>query len=105
VTAQVSRLQEPEDVAVGVGHRGDERAAGGRRRAGPGRPLAADVEADVDGWLTTVVARLCLDMLRTRSVRREERLADGVPEPLEPPGRGTDPEHEALLADSVGSRC
>jgi RNA polymerase sigma-70 factor (ECF subfamily) len=62
-----------------------------------------DGVGNLRGWLTTVVARLCLDALRTRSVRREEPLADGVPEPREPPERGTHPEHEALLADAVGS--
>ena len=63
----------------------------------------ADGVGNLRGWLTTVVARLCLDALRARSARREEPLADGVPQRLEPPGPGTDPEHEALLADSVGS--
>src|SRR6266571_3082462 len=48
------------------------------------------------GWLTTVVAHLCLDMLRSRQSRREEPLGAHLPEPIE------SPEHEALLADSVG---
>jgi RNA polymerase sigma-70 factor, ECF subfamily len=55
------------------------------------------------GWLTTVVARLCLDLLRARRARREELLGADVPEPREPPESGTDPEHEAVLADSVGA--
>src|SRR5713226_3500922 len=56
--------------------------------------------ANLGGWLTTVVARVCLDMLRSRKSRREEPLGAEVP----PVSRadGIDPEHEALLADSVG---
>src|ERR671930_760823 len=49
------------------------------------------------GWLTRVVGRICLDMLRSRTSRREEPLAAG-----EVGGGVTDPEHEAVLADSVG---
>jgi RNA polymerase sigma-70 factor, ECF subfamily len=52
--------------------------------------------------LTTVVARVCLDMLRSRKSRREEPLGAHVPEPIANSEDGTDPEHEALLADSVG---
>ena len=54
------------------------------------------------GWLTTVVARVCLDMLRSRKSRREESLAERVPEPVMSREEGIDPEHEAVLADSVG---
>lgn len=54
------------------------------------------------GWLTTVVARICLDMLRSRKSRREEPLDQFVPEPINSHQDGIDPEHEALLADSVG---
>jgi RNA polymerase sigma factor (sigma-70 family) len=54
------------------------------------------------GWLTTVVARVCLDMLRSRQSRREEPLGAHVPEPIVSREDGLDPEHEALLADSVG---
>jgi RNA polymerase sigma-70 factor (ECF subfamily) len=53
-------------------------------------------------WLTTVVARVCLDMLRSRNSRREEPLGTHVPEPIVSREDGVDPEHEALLADSVG---
>lgn len=53
-------------------------------------------------WLTTVVARVCLDMLRSRKSRREEQLSAHVPEPIVSPEVGIDPEHEALLADSIG---
>jgi RNA polymerase sigma factor (sigma-70 family) len=58
------------------------------------------------GWLTTVVGRVCLDMLRSRSSRREEPLGEypsvRVPQPIASRGDGTDPEQETLLADSVG---
>jgi RNA polymerase sigma factor (sigma-70 family) len=54
---------------------------------------------NVRGWLTTVVARICLDMLRTRSARREEPL-DGAPAVAVPDA--VDPEAEAVLADSIG---
>ncbi|WP_345215530.1 sigma-70 family RNA polymerase sigma factor [Georgenia halophila] len=53
-------------------------------------------------WLTTVVARVSLNMLRARDTRREEPLDVHVPDPVVTPESGTDPEHEALLADSVG---
>jgi RNA polymerase sigma factor (sigma-70 family) len=57
---------------------------------------------NLGGWLTTVVARICLDMLRARKSRREESLEASGPEPITRPESGTDPEHEALLAESVG---
>ena len=56
----------------------------------------------LDAWLTTVVARVSLNMLRSRNVRREEPLDVRVPDPIVDRADGTDPEHEALLADSVG---
>ncbi len=62
---------------------------------------AAGIE-NLGGWLTTVVARVCLDMLRSRASRREEALDTQVFEPSANSGGGTDPEREALLADSVG---
>jgi RNA polymerase sigma-70 factor (ECF subfamily) len=65
------------------------------------RSEAAEIE-NLGGWLTTVVARVCLDMLRSRKSRREEPLGPHVPEPLVSRADGVDPEHEALLADSVG---
>ena len=55
-----------------------------------------------DAWLTTVVSRVCLNMLRSRQAHREEELGPRVPEPIVDPEDGTEPEHEALLADSVG---
>jgi len=57
---------------------------------------------NLGGWLTTVVARVCLEMLRSRKSRREEPLGAHVPEPKASSADGIDPEHEVLLADSVG---
>jgi RNA polymerase sigma-70 factor (ECF subfamily) len=62
----------------------------------------ADSVDNLGAWLTTVVARICLDMLRSRKARGEEPLGPHVPDPVVAPERGTDPEHEALVADSVG---
>ncbi len=53
-------------------------------------------------WLTTIVARVSLNMLRSRKTRREQPLDVHVPDPIVDSTDGTDPEHEALLADSVG---
>jgi RNA polymerase sigma factor (sigma-70 family) len=57
---------------------------------------------NLGGWLTTVVARVCLNMLQSRKVRREEPLGVHVPDPIVSRDDETDPEHQALLADSVG---
>lgn len=57
---------------------------------------------NLGGWLTTVVARICLDMLRSRQSRREEPFTSDAPEPAAAGTRGSSPEQEALLADSVG---
>ncbi len=57
---------------------------------------------NLSGWLTTVVARVSLNMLRSRAVRREEPLSPRLPDPIVDRADGVDPEHEALLADSVG---
>src|SRR5215218_619935 len=70
----------------------------------------ADGVENLGGWLTTVVARVCLNMLRSRRSRREESLEGPlgeplgarVPDPIVGRADETDPEHEALLADSVG---
>jgi RNA polymerase sigma factor (sigma-70 family) len=62
----------------------------------------ADDIDNLGGWLTTVVARVCLDMLRSRTSRREELAGAHPPEPEASPAAGTDPEHEAVLADSMG---
>jgi RNA polymerase sigma factor (sigma-70 family) len=65
------------------------------------RSDAREIE-NLGGWLTTVVARVSLNMLRSRKSRREEPLGVRVPEPIVDRVDGIDPEHEALLADSVG---
>lgn len=65
------------------------------------RSDVSEVE-NLRGWLTTVVARVCLDMLRSRKSRREEPLAEQAPEPTATPAQALDPEQEAILADSVG---
>ena len=57
---------------------------------------------NLGGWLTTVVARVCLDMLRSRQTRREEPFTPDAPEPVATGTSGSTPEQEALLADSVG---
>jgi RNA polymerase sigma factor (sigma-70 family) len=57
---------------------------------------------NLGGWLTTVVSRVCLDMLRSRKSRREEPIGAQATEPRIAHGEGADPEGEALLADSVG---
>ena len=57
---------------------------------------------NLGGWLTTVVARICLDMLRSRASRREDPLEPDMPEPVMSREDGGDPEHQALVADSVG---
>src|SRR5215217_1382516 len=65
------------------------------------RTRSGEVE-NLGGWLTTVVARVSLNMLRSRDVRREDPIGVHVPDPIVDRADGTDPEHEALLADSVG---
>src|ERR671930_676832 len=65
------------------------------------RQDAGSIE-NLGGWLTTVVARVCLNMLKARGVRREEPVGVHVPDPVVSPEDGVDPEYEALLADSVG---
>ena len=62
----------------------------------------ADAVENLGAWLTTVVARVSLNMLRSRTTRREEPIGVRVPEPIVDRADGVDPEHEALLADSVG---
>src|ERR671911_2019192 len=64
--------------------------------------IDADEVENLGGWLTTVVARVSLNMLRSRRARREEPLDVRMPEPIVDRADGTNPEHEALLADSVG---
>ena len=65
------------------------------------RADTSEVE-NLGGWLTTVVARVALNMLRARNTRREQPLDVHLPDPIIDPTEGSNPEHEALLADSVG---
>src|ERR671919_210899 len=65
------------------------------------RADTSEVE-NLRGWLRTIVARVALNMLRARNTRREQPLDVHVPDPIIDPADGVDPEHEALLADSVG---
>ncbi len=65
------------------------------------RADTSDVE-NLGGWLTTVVARVCLDMLRSRRSRHEEPLAENVSDVTAVHRVGADPEREAVLADSIG---
>jgi RNA polymerase sigma factor (sigma-70 family) len=58
--------------------------------------------ANLGGWLTTVVSRVCLNLLRSRTTRREEPLDPHVPDPVVTPVAALDPEQEVVLADSVG---
>ncbi|MEV0111541.1 sigma-70 family RNA polymerase sigma factor [Nocardia sp. NPDC050799] len=68
----------------------------------PARTDTTDV-GNLGGWLTTVVGRVCLDMLRTRKTRGEEPLeTDHLPDPVITSESTPDPAHQALLADSVG---
>ncbi|MFH9228722.1 sigma-70 family RNA polymerase sigma factor [Streptomyces lydicus] len=67
--------------------------------------LARTDDARVDNlpaWLTTVVSRVCLDMLRARTARREELTGQELPERAPDAAEGSDPEHEAFLVDAVG---
>ena len=67
--------------------------------------LSRSNEGEIDnlgGWLTTVVARVALNMLRSRKTRGEQPLEAHLPDPIVDRAEGIDPEHEALLADSLG---
>src|SRR4051794_38464 len=65
------------------------------------RTESDDIE-NLRAWLTTVVARICLNLLRSRATRREGSLETHLPDLVVAPASGVDPEHEALLGDSVG---
>ena len=65
------------------------------------RSDAGQIE-NLGGWLTTVVGRVSLNMLRSRKARREQPLPGPLPDPVIDRADGVGPEHEALLADSVG---
>src|SRR5580700_3004420 len=64
------------------------------------RAGTSEVE-NLGGWLTTIVARVCLNMLRSRTTRREEPLGVHIPDPVITPEGVLQPDEEALLADSV----
>jgi RNA polymerase sigma factor (sigma-70 family) len=66
-----------------------------------GRTDTSDVD-NLRAWLTTVVARVCLNILRARKTRREAPLETHLPDPILSPEEGINPEQEALLGDSVG---
>jgi RNA polymerase sigma factor (sigma-70 family) len=63
---------------------------------------SGDDVANVAGWLTTIVSRQCLNMLRSRAARREDPLDVRVPDPIVEFGDGVDPGEQSVLADSVG---
>ena len=65
------------------------------------RAGAGEVE-NLGGWLTTIVARVCLNMLRSRGARREDAVGAHVPDPVITPEGALPPDEEAVLADSVG---
>src|SRR5262245_59347040 len=65
------------------------------------RSRTTDID-NIGGWLPPAVARVCLDMLRARKAGGDEPLETQTVEPAAPTGTATDPEHEAVLADSVG---
>ena len=62
----------------------------------------ADGVENLGGWLTTIVARVCLNMLRSRNIRREQPVDVHLPDPVISRADGPDPEQEAILADAVG---
>src|ERR671915_1741166 len=65
------------------------------------RSTAGEID-NLQAWLVTVVGRVALNMLRSRKTRREEPLDAHLPDPIVDRAEGIDPEHEALLADSLG---
>ncbi|WP_017597094.1 sigma-70 family RNA polymerase sigma factor, partial [Nocardiopsis lucentensis] len=68
--------------------------------------LARSADEDIDnlgGWLTTVVSRVCLDLLRSRAARRESAWEEHLPDPVVARVDGDNPEHRALTADAVGT--
>src|SRR5690349_13333225 len=62
----------------------------------------ADTIENLGGWLTTVVSRVCLNVLRSRTTRREDLMDPHVPDPIVTLEGTLDPEEEAMLADAVG---
>src|SRR5437764_225424 len=110
---RVARNDGWEAVAVMSGHRdvADRRARGARTRGSADavqeswlrlNRSGADEVTNLAGWLTTVVARVSLDMLRARRSRHEDYVGSWLPEPVVSLDEESDPEQQALLADSVG---
>ena len=95
---QRPRLRSVAYRMLGLDHRGRRRPAG--RLAGSAGP-GHDVD-NMNGWLTTIVARVCLNMLRARNRRREEFFEEHLPDPIVSEYGAAQPEEQALLADSVG---
>lgn len=60
---------------------------------------------NLGGWLTTVLGRVCLNLLRSRNTRQEQPFGLHMPDPLVSSVEGSDPEQESLLADSIGARA
>jgi RNA polymerase sigma-70 factor, ECF subfamily len=97
--AQRGRLRAVAYRTLGSLSEADDAVQEAWLRLGRTDPRGLD---NLGAWLTTVVARVCLDMLRARGARREEPLGVHLPEPIVDRSDGVDPEHEALLADGVG---
>ncbi len=72
------------------------------RLSGTAESGAGDGIANLDAWLTTVVARICLNMLRDRRAQGREELVARLPDPIVDAAGDSDPEHRAMLADAVG---
>jgi RNA polymerase sigma factor (sigma-70 family) len=72
------------------------------RLSGSAESVEGDGIANLDAWLTTVVARICLNVLRGRHARHREVLVAHLPDPIVDPVGESDPEHRAMLADAVG---
>ena len=96
--AQRRHLQRVAYRMLGSSSEADDAVQEAWLRLSRSQPEGID---NLGGWLTTVVARICLDMLRSRKVRREEPLED-EPEPAASPAAASDPERQAELADNIG---
>ena len=72
------------------------------RLSGSAQTVDGDGIGNLDAWLTTVVARICLNTLRDRHARHREELVAHLPDPIVDPVGEFDPEHRAMLADAVG---
>jgi RNA polymerase sigma-70 factor, ECF subfamily len=68
----------------------------------PRRTTLSRKRDHLSGWLTTVIARVCLDLLRARRIRREDPVGDDLPHEIVGVAEEVDPEHQTILAESVG---